>query len=322
MRKIGYGLVGILFGIIVYLLMLTNIPATAEVRSTVTDFDKPDNYEQYVADDYFGGDIIPFNEYGSYHVSSVDFKEYERKGIVNYGKVNPMFYFLKKNPVANPENGDGTTDGSKPGEVKPGENKPGEVKPGEPSVPVVVPGKGSESNQPSLTPQEDGSVTYKGFNIKTREEESKDVTNILKSFKQYGRLPIENEYYNISSEFGKRLDPFTNVAAYHTGLDIAQVGIDGTNVYSAIPGEVVLVDSDPEGYGYYVVVKHNGFETLYAHMKAKSTLKVGDKVVAGSILGQIGSTGRSTGPHLHFEVIMDDVRFNPVPFINSFREVD
>lgn len=303
MRKIGYGLVGILLGIIVYLLMLTNIPVSADVKSTLAEFDKP-KQEEHAYNDNYGGDIIPFNEDGTYHVSVVDFKNYEENGVVKYGKVNPMFYFTKTPVVQQPEPGE-------PG--GPNEGTPDKPITPKPPTDNEVPGLGSNGDNLAMI--------YKGFNIKTGFEEDKDVAIILDSFEKYGKLPVEPEYYNITSDFGKREDPFlTGVIAYHVGLDIGKAGIDQSNIYSAIQGEVIYVGYDKEGYGNYVILRHDGFDTLYGHMTALSSLVAGDYVEAGSIIGQVGSTGRSTGPHLHFEVIMDDVRFNPITFINKFRK--
>lgn len=103
----------------------------------------------------------------------------------------------------------------------------------------------------------------------------------------------------ITSRFGVRADPLSGAEQHHDGLDIAAPA--GTSVKSAGPGVVLRAEVE-SGYGNVVVVDHgNGVETRYAHLSALH-VKAGDRVAAGSEVGLVGSTGKSTGPHLHFEV--------------------
>ena len=100
---------------------------------------------------------------------------------------------------------------------------------------------------------------------------------------------------------------------YHMALDIANVL--GTPVVAADAGVVVFAGWDNTGYGYSIVVDHgNGFRTRYAHL-SYYLVKAGDKVSKGAIIGKVGSTGRSTGPHLHFEIIYQGVRRNPYNYL-------
>lgn len=116
----------------------------------------------------------------------------------------------------------------------------------------------------------------------------------------------------ITSDFGYRLDPFTAQHRGHHGMDIANAPgtpivapADGTVVYSALGA----------GYGNVVVIDHgNGIKTRYGHLK-KSEVRVGERIKRGQQIAQLGNTGRSTGPHLHYEVRINGVPENPRKFI-------
>jgi murein DD-endopeptidase MepM/ murein hydrolase activator NlpD len=100
---------------------------------------------------------------------------------------------------------------------------------------------------------------------------------------------------------------------YHLALDIARA--IGTPVKAADNGYIVVAGWSDDGYGNHIVIDHgNGYQTLYGHLN-RIYVKVGDSVVRGSEIGQMGSTGRSTGPHLHFEVRKNGVRLNPLSFL-------
>jgi murein DD-endopeptidase MepM/ murein hydrolase activator NlpD len=116
----------------------------------------------------------------------------------------------------------------------------------------------------------------------------------------------------ISSGFGYRSDPFLGTAAFHAGLDFK--GPIGAPIFAAARGRVAFV-GQRNGYGNCVEIDHgNGLMTRYAHMSAFRT-RVGETVVAGQTIGAVGSTGRSTGPHLHFEVRLNGQPVNPRPFL-------
>jgi len=119
---------------------------------------------------------------------------------------------------------------------------------------------------------------------------------------------------SISSGFGYRSDPFTHHGSFHPGLDFR--GPLGAPIYAAAPGIVTFV-GQRSGYGNCVEVTHGpGLVTRYAHMSAFHS-HVGQQVAAGQTIGAIGSTGRSTGPHLHFEVRIDGRPTNPRPFLEA-----
>lgn len=122
----------------------------------------------------------------------------------------------------------------------------------------------------------------------------------------------------VSSGYGYRRDPFNGGGAMHNGLDFK--GPYGSPIYSAAAGEVTFAGWKG-GYGKTVEVTHgNGMMTRYAHM-SRFHSQLGQKVAAGDIIGAIGSTGRSTGPHLHFEVRINDRAVNPRPFLERAPNV-
>ena len=122
----------------------------------------------------------------------------------------------------------------------------------------------------------------------------------------------------ITSGFGYRRDPFNRRGAMHSGLDFR--GPTGTPIYAAAKGKVTFVGWKG-GYGKTVEIRHgNGMMTRYAHM-SKFEAKVGQQVEGGETIGAIGNTGRSTGPHLHFEVRINNRAVNPRPFLESAPHV-
>jgi len=123
------------------------------------------------------------------------------------------------------------------------------------------------------------------------------------------RSPVKGR---ISSRMGFRLDPFTNRRAYHTGVDIA--ARIGTTVRASQFGRVLYAGYHGN-YGKTVIIVHpQGYETLYAHL-GKITVKRGQSVQQGGSIGAVGSTGRSTGPHLHFEVHQNGKLVDPLKVV-------
>ena len=126
--------------------------------------------------------------------------------------------------------------------------------------------------------------------------------------------PIGENWRNVvTSEFGNRRDPFTGERRGHTGMDLAVP--TGTSVRAALPGTVTVSTYNQGGYGYYVMIDHgNGLSTLYGH-NSQLLARVGQTVEAGDVIALSGSTGRSTGPHLHFEVRINGERTNPRSYL-------
>lgn len=117
----------------------------------------------------------------------------------------------------------------------------------------------------------------------------------------------------VTSEFGNRVDPFTGQRRGHTGMDLAVP--TGTPIRAALRGTVTVSKYNAGGYGYYVCIDHgNGLATLYGHC-SQLLARAGQTVEAGDIVALSGSTGRSTGPHLHFEVRVNGERTNPRAYL-------
>ncbi len=136
----------------------------------------------------------------------------------------------------------------------------------------------------------------------------------LNSIPQF--MPANYDF--ISSGFGYRRDPFTGGGAMHAGLDFR--GPIGAPVHAAAQG-VVSFAGRKSGYGNCLEISHgNGLMTRYAHL-SRFSASLGQKVSAGDVIAAIGNSGRSTGPHLHFEVRIHDRAVNPRPFLESARHV-
>jgi murein DD-endopeptidase MepM/ murein hydrolase activator NlpD len=116
----------------------------------------------------------------------------------------------------------------------------------------------------------------------------------------------------ISSRFGRRIDPFTKKPAFHSGLDIKSDF--GSEVKATADGVVLRAQYDGK-YGRYVLIDHkNGFKTIYGH-NSKILVKAGEKVKRGQAIAQVGSSGRSTGPHVHYEVRYKNKLVDPRPYV-------
>ena len=125
--------------------------------------------------------------------------------------------------------------------------------------------------------------------------------------------PLSNKDLNrIASGFGYRIDPVYKTVKMHAGLDFAAP--QGTPIYATANGTVTIAGNKGNGYGNHVIINHGyGYETLYGHMvKVKSN--PGQKVTRGEVIGWVGSTGKSTGPHCHYEVHKNGNKIDPVYF--------
>ncbi|MCR4422151.1 MAG: M23 family metallopeptidase [Spirochaetales bacterium] len=120
----------------------------------------------------------------------------------------------------------------------------------------------------------------------------------------------------LSSSFGVRIDPFSHKSTFHGGVDIA-VPI-GTNVYPAMPGKVIFTGFKKD-YGNLVIIEHGyGYETYYGHL-SKILIQIQDKVDFDKIIALTGNTGKTTGPHLHFEIRFNKKRVNPSNLLLFFN---
>ncbi|KFF06552.1 M23 family metallopeptidase [Flavobacterium reichenbachii] len=125
--------------------------------------------------------------------------------------------------------------------------------------------------------------------------------------------PVRNENLKrMASGFGYRTDPFTKVRKMHNGMDFT--ANTGSPVYATGDGVVERADAAASGFGNHVVIRHGfGYESLYAHL-SKYNCRPGQHVKRGDVIGYVGSTGRSEGPHCHYEVHKDGKVVNPLNF--------
>jgi hypothetical protein len=167
---------------------------------------------------------------------------------------------------------------------------------------------------------------YDNFIVRHASEEDVEIARILMEqsksafaeamrFEDIGEVrnlksPMANGSFRVSSRFGYRNDPFGEGVRFHYGLDLAANTGDG--IRSLFNGVVVIAKESNTGYGNYVVIDHgNGFRTLYAHA-SKNLVSVGQRVKQYELIQLAGSTGRSTGPHLHLGVFIDSVLVDPI----------
>jgi len=169
---------------------------------------------------------------------------------------------------------------------------------GGPFVPIKLPGEGNNFER---------SVAR----IKIARTQAEHLTRTLL------RVPLRKPVYgeiDLSSTFGVRTDPFLHIAAMHTGLDFR--GDTGDPVHATAAGTVVSAGWSG-GYGRMVEIDHgNGLSTRYGHL-SQIDVKVGDDVRIGQVVGRMGSTGRSTGPHLHYETRIDGDPVDPQKFLHA-----
>lgn len=150
-----------------------------------------------------------------------------------------------------------------------------------------------------------------------REELAAQGTVIVSEGEWYWPVP---GFYTLTSGFGWRIHPIYGTQRYHNGTDIGGSGIGGTEIGAAKSG-VVTISQYSSSYGNYVVVTHaDGYQTLYAHMSTR-LVSVGDTVTRGQALGLVGSTGLSTGNHLHFEVWYNGTRTDPEQYYPELEDV-
>ena len=146
---------------------------------------------------------------------------------------------------------------------------------------------------------------------KNRQEELKRLAKVLPL-----RAPLDQ--YQVRSDFGPRIDPINHRASFHPGLDLAAPY--KSPVYSTGPGTVIFTGTR-EGYGRMVEIDHgHGIVTKYAHLH-RILVARGQKVAAHTKIGELGSTGRSTGPHVHYEVDVDGTPLDPAKFMEAGKNV-
>ncbi len=128
-------------------------------------------------------------------------------------------------------------------------------------------------------------------------------------------VPYSNSY--ISSPYGYRNDPISGVYKFHSGIDITMPGAYGKNLVAVKAGTVIRAVHSGSGYGNYIMIDHGGgFVSLYGHC-SKLAVKVGDKVSQSQVVAYIGSSGYSTGPHVHFEIRYNGTKQNPSHYVSK-----
>ncbi len=172
--------------------------------------------------------------------------------------------------------------------------------------------KTNEANENELSVNEEITLTAeiggkggKDYSVKKEETIPDNVSVNNYSLNQNIVNPVSGR---ISSPFGIRKHPITGELRFHAGIDIATDS--GTPIYSAFDGQIIKASYDAWN-GYYLKIKHeNNIMTVYCHCK-ELKVKTGDSVKAGDVVATVGSTGSSTGPHLHFELRINDVSYDP-----------
>ena len=192
--------------------------------------------------------------------------------------------------------------------VKPNKETPEKTEDTEPKTTTVTT---DEFTYDFEVGQEDSQSAQYVFDLGLVRQMSTNKTN---SFKMIMPLvPIR-----VSSPFGYRVNPVTGNYGMHGGIDLS--ANSGTAIKSVLSGKV-LKSKYSSDYGNFVTVDHgDGLVTLYAHC-SKLLVEAGDSIKQGDVIALVGSTGRSTGPHLHLEVRINDVRINPGYFLNELNEI-
>jgi murein DD-endopeptidase MepM/ murein hydrolase activator NlpD len=153
------------------------------------------------------------------------------------------------------------------------------------------------------------------YEVEARLREAQDYERAMRSLPL--GLPVQGAYRETSG-FGYRSDPFTRRATFHEGTDLA--AFTGAPIIAPAPGRVIHAGVKG-AYGRTVEIDHGaGFKTRYGHMNSIS-VKVGQEVVIGQKMGTMGSTGRSTGPHLHYEIYFRGKSYDPLKFLRAGKHV-
>jgi murein DD-endopeptidase MepM/ murein hydrolase activator NlpD len=185
--------------------------------------------------------------------------------------------------------------------------------------PPALGGDSGADGQPAQIPSLTAMVDELADRLSSREQQLSVLENLILTRELNKQVypegsPVENGW--ISSYFGERADPFTGFSASHKGVDFAAA--EGTHVTAVAAGLVTMAgDSGAAGYGQMIEINRgNGLSTRYCHNE-KILVKTGEMVHKGQEVALMGSTGRSTGPHLHFEVLKNGVQVNPLRFIGE-----
>lgn len=162
------------------------------------------------------------------------------------------------------------------------------------------------------------SLNNLGHFITAQKNSYAELDNLVKNKEQLlaatpAIQPVSNkDLTRIASGFGYRIDPIYKTVKFHAGLDFTAP--QGTPIYATANGRVTIAGNTNDGYGNHVVINHGyGYETLYGHM-VRVKVKAGQDVKRGEVIGWVGSTGKSTGPHCHYEVHKNGQKIDPIYF--------
>lgn len=162
------------------------------------------------------------------------------------------------------------------------------------------------------------SLNTLGNRVAAQKKSYEEIANLMKNKEALlaatpAIQPVSNkDLGRIASGFGYRIDPIYKTIKLHAGLDFT--GPSGAPIYATADGTVKTASFSTSGYGNHVIINHGyGYETLYGHM-SKIKSRNGQRVKRGEVIGYIGSTGKSTGPHLHYEVRKNGQKIDPVYF--------
>lgn len=312
-KKIIYAILGIGIGALIYVTLLSDIPNPQVNVTTVDQFSNQnnppieENYQEPPQNQSNNNQKI-FNN--TYHISEDDIHYFESVELLSYGRINPTLFIKIESSSEETPSDDNSGDNS--GgiiEINP-------IPPQQPQPPSETDTEGNEGNNEGNNGNGDILVGIKGFDPKKQIEVLVDASAIEEILKEQGHLPVLKEYYEISSPFGIRKDPFTNKDAYHYGIDIASENIAGREVFGVLDGTVKYIGEN-NNLGNFIILDHGNFSTIYGHLEGyKKGLSVGDSVKGGDIIGYVGNTGRSTGYHLHLEFDKDGIKIDPKPFMD------
>ena len=162
------------------------------------------------------------------------------------------------------------------------------------------------------------SLNNLGHFITAQKNSYAEIDNLVKNKEQLlaatpAIQPVNNkDLTRIASGFGYRIDPIYKTVKFHAGLDFTAP--QGTPIYATANGRVTIAGNTNDGYGNHVVINHGyGYETLYGHM-VRVKVRAGQDVKRGEVIGWVGSTGKSTGPHCHYEVHKNGQKIDPIYF--------
>lgn len=167
------------------------------------------------------------------------------------------------------------------------------------------------SKQNERKPELESSSTVKEIKTPSYVENKKQKPNNEKKIYYH---PLKNSKFKLTSPFGYRIHPVYKTKRFHSGIDYG--ANKGVPIY-AIDNGTVIRAGVAKGYGNYIVIDHgNGIKSAYAHMSTMN-VKKGDKIKKGNKIGGVGMSGTATGNHLHFEIIKNNKKINPEPYLNK-----